>query len=526
MEEKYLYRGATMIPRFVQQKRSRIISGRNDCRLCACELSHMWCLVLVIVSLWLWSLVLLLSLHGQSSAARFVDLRTTLQWPSAPSNDIPDLLDAVLVASLDDAEVFVEHALPSIVANVKGLRFIFVVCQPEMCTHLEERRKHNHKTSSLTVEAVLDRVLIVPEDEPGLFPFSLEDLVQVRQEFGIEQNPNDKNRDKWTLQQLLKLYAPVVLATTSVMHPNRPSILPTVLIADADTVWAKPVSFVRKNTKDGAPQTWHSIASIQSGAFRNDARFGEDHLAGIFGLEADISESCVSTNVSTPLIDGGRLSDALTAITHHAVFQRHVIFALLEDIAMSCGPCRRPRKKSRGGCKPWSRLAAATPFLSEFELYIAYASSHFPETVALRALPYVNMGFQGLVPPGSDNDPSNYHYPVHLQPTPSYLTLHDDYAANVLCCVNTVDVGEPRQCNPCSNDNEGTIPVEIVLLAVQRLNMCQRVVYPVDSTIYQYIQHLPSSSSPSEAHARISEFVSCVRDGRFPEDDLKKGVED
>ena len=441
----------------------------------------------------------------------------TTNVPKKYPREIELGLDVVVVAALDDAAVFVHHALPSLVLQVHDLRFIYVVCQASMCDHLESLKSDVNTEDNII--AALHRVHVVQEDEPGLFPFTLNDVALVREEAGIKQASGDlKDRNKWTYQQLLKLYSPIVLST---LGGKRPSILRTTLIVDADTVWLKPVSFLRMETRGQMPQTWYSVASVNTGAFRTDALYGEDHVAGLFGKGAlekpgktqNSSLNCVRATVSTPLLDGGRLGDALTAITHHSAFQRHVVIALFDGISVSCGVCLRPQ--ASGGCEPWSRLATVTPFLSEYELYLAFAASRFPETVALRALPYVNMGLLRLVPPGSSSKPSSYRVPLKLEPSPAYVTLHDDYDERAICCVNTADDKKIPDCMPCGA-SDGPIAKESLLSAVQRLNMCQGLIFSTapKSPLYRPAEH--TNATRALAWRRIGNFVSCVRDAELP----------
>ncbi|KAG1677918.1 hypothetical protein FOA52_001336 [Chlamydomonas sp. UWO 241] len=536
-------------------------------------------------------------------------------------------LDVVIVASIDDAPVFVGHALPSLATMVEGLRNIYAVCTREMCKHLEQIQQNVESagsTASPQLREALRRMHVVPEDVPGLFPFTLADVRSVRREAGFPVPPEgDKDWDAWIFQQLLKLYSPIALArvpnddaggagvdTQGASEPTQPwpPALPNLLMADSDTVWVKPMSFLRapdsgsgsggsssggggggsggggsggptapsSNSAAPMPQCWYSVASVSSGAFSGDAENGVEHIRNLPPLSVAVAgghatAACVNVSLVPLPIQSrrGRLGDAFTAITHHSVFQHDVIVALLQGLEGACA--------SGGGAgtgsSAWQQLAAVHPFLSEYELYLSFANQFFPERVALRSLPYANCGMPVVVPSGLVNPewPRDYTH-IHVTPQPVYITMHDNFPSNAICCVNTAgecapegaklytcsapqdsngtgggEYGTEAECaaagccfrdaappgercvqTACSTCGAGSSnvrhlrPAEVVA-AVQRLHMCQRAVFPATPGAEE-LRHTGGAlgsqgaggTAAAAARTRIAGFASCVHNGTLP----------
>jgi hypothetical protein len=180
----------------------------------------------------------------------------------------------------------------------------------------------------------------------------------------INQAMNCKSNCGWYLQQLLKLYAGRTI----------PGIR-DYMVVDADLVWfGKNVNMVAaRDSKSGAP-----TAYFYNTAGQNRAPYFE-HIARLTGGEVV------------------RVDRAVSGITHHMVFKRDVLEALLKL-------CER---HAPNGGPFWSAvLQAVDPKLensvSEYELYLNYALKFHPFTVQLRHLTFANGPKPGVVYNGGD----------------------------------------------------------------------------------------------------------------------------
>ena len=70
-------------------------------------------------------------------------------------------IDAVVVASISDKEVFLKYALESYFRSILGLRYIYIICNNPLCMVLKKRKRSRQK------QKFWNRVFIVPEDEEG-----------------------------------------------------------------------------------------------------------------------------------------------------------------------------------------------------------------------------------------------------------------------------------------------------------------------------------------------------------------------
>jgi hypothetical protein len=117
------------------------------------------------------------------------------------------MFDIVISLGLNDLELF-SYQLKSLEANIIGYNNIYIITNEEIGNQLKE---NNCK--------------IINEN---IFPFSLKTIENI---YGVS------SRNKWYLQQLLKLYAGFVI----------PGIMDRYLIIDADTFFFNPVSFIDDN---------------------------------------------------------------------------------------------------------------------------------------------------------------------------------------------------------------------------------------------------------------------------------------
>ena len=175
-----------------------------------------------------------------------------------------------------------------------------------------------------------------------IFPFSKHD---VSQRLGGETK-----RAGWYLQQLLKLYAPLVI----------PGIGPRVLVVDADTVFINPVSFVDRDYPE------HMLFNV--GTEHHQPYF--DHMAR---LELD-----------PPL---KRFHPQWSGICHHMLLRREIVRQLVSAV-----------ERKHNGMPFWEVfLKQVDPVhvkasgASEFEIYFNFCIANHPASTKIRHLKWRNV---------------------------------------------------------------------------------------------------------------------------------------
>lgn len=191
--------------------------------------------------------------------------------------------------------------------------------------------------------------------DEGLYPFSFRDIARALAKDDpilTEQFTQTGSRTGWYFQQLLKLYAPLVI----------PGISSNVLILDSDVMFLNPVSFLNP----------------QNGALYNP---GWEHHTPYF----------VHANRLLPGFHQF-FSERYSGISHHMVFQKPVIEALLAEVEQRHNApfwdifCRlvEPQEISQSGA-------------SEYEIYFNYVFEHSTQ-VSLRFLKWKNIERMSEVP--------------------------------------------------------------------------------------------------------------------------------
>eukprot|EP00930_Biecheleria_cincta_P056699 TRINITY_DN42774_c0_g1_i1.p1 TRINITY_DN42774_c0_g1~~TRINITY_DN42774_c0_g1_i1.p1 ORF type:complete len:434 (+),score=64.70 TRINITY_DN42774_c0_g1_i1:57-1358(+) len=344
---------------------------------------------------------------------------------------VSSTIDVVVVAHHDDAPILLKYALPSIFHSINGLRYVFIVGTPQLIKLVQDIK------TEADPGFPTGRVFVVSQE---MYPFNLEQVKAARLRAGLKNDARDqKDRHAWTYQQLLKLYSHTVLAMGS---GERPALSSNALIADADVVWLRPTSFIYQVGSAGQDICWYSVASKDSGAFEGDALYGDDDIQTLLG----------AARLHEALPDQGRKS--FTGVTHHSVFQADVVRALLDEIA------------TENSIPAWEALADTKPFLSEYDLYLSWAASKFPERVALRSLPYINSGLAEL------------HHIVSGTSVLAYAAFHDDYPAQGHCCVNVISNDFADESGHACGGCETKLNLKDQSRATERLRHCQLSVYP------------------------------------------------
>lgn len=186
-----------------------------------------------------------------------------------------------------------------------------------------------------------------------LFPFSIQDVawaIGKETKEGVEDFFRDHNRGPgWYLQQLLKLYAPLVI----------PNISSNVLIVDADVVFLRPVSFLNES-------------------------FG-----GLFCV-SQIEPKSLYIQHAKRLVPGyKRIYPEYYSVCHHMLFQKPI----LEDLFYTVEQHHQESFwKSFCHCVEYNRKKGA----SEYEIYYNFALRH-TDQVAIRKLKWINSGNMSLI---------------------------------------------------------------------------------------------------------------------------------
>jgi hypothetical protein len=130
------------------------------------------------------------------------------------------------------------------------------------------------------------------------------------------------------------------------------------------------------------------------------------------------------------------------------MFDGRILQEMFEDI------------EKRHGKAAWMRLSRLkTTFLTEWELYMAYVMKYHREVVAFRPLPYVNWGRLDSV----------LLRIVSEQKDVYYLTKHDNWQEENICCVNSnwTD-SHPVGCPCCARRTCGRIKIDCNTIGLEK----------------------------------------------------------
>lgn len=241
-------------------------------------------------------------------------------------------IDVVIPCHAKDIPIL-DLCIEGIKANGEGVRNVYVISK----------------------ERYTDRAAWVDE---ALFPFTLLDVTSliVHNNWLAEKLLKlDANKAGWVYQQLLKLYAPLVL----------PDLSPNILIVDADTVFLNPVTFL---SPEGIPQ-YEAGGDIHV----NYIRFMHKFLPG--SLPANLQ----------------------SGMCHHMLFQRPVVEDLISLIE---NYHQMPFWKAFCTCTDLLRLHLP----SEYEIYFYFISTRPHE---LREIKWDNISDPDDIP---KYQKSGYHF--------------------------------------------------------------------------------------------------------------------
>ncbi len=249
---------------------------------------------------WLWSfLVFLLGASSELLASS-----TSVSWERVHYTLSPEPIDVVIPAVDKDLETL-EYCIEGIRKNGENIRRIIVVSPTRLTNKAEWFDEKN-------------------------YPFHFSSIAQ-EMAHGNQKEADAilqrKYKMGWVLQQLLKLYAPLVI----------PNISSNVLVLDSDAVFLNPVRFV-----DSSGQ----------GIFHPGSEFHPPYFSHMERLLPGLR----------------RVYSNYSGISHHMLLQRAVIQDLFQMIESSHG-----MDAWKAICRCVNREEAYAPWLSEYEIYFNFA---------------------------------------------------------------------------------------------------------------------------------------------------------
>jgi FkbM family methyltransferase len=240
------------------------------------------------------------------------------------NNDNLNLFDIVIPVGPHDKSILSKQ-IEFTKKNIIGYRNIYLICYDptiiiEGCITIDEK----------------------------IFPFSI-DTVSKFQGSGIHKlvdcgilDGYEFCRHGWYLQQLLKLYALIII----------PGILERCLIIDCDTFFLKPTTFIR-----------------------NDKclyNYGNEYCKLYYEHMLKMDEDLIHVNKS------------FTTVTHHMMFEKKFINDLINKI------------EKKHNDEFYNIFLSSVPFMeltgsSEYEIYFNYVIKNHPDKIELRKLRYQNV---------------------------------------------------------------------------------------------------------------------------------------
>lgn len=249
----------------------------------------------------------------------FYSLFNTNLFKVIPNQKIKEMFDIVIPVDKKDLDIL-EKQLYYVRLNVINYRRIYLITNADFDLF---------KNMSFTNDCIL-----IPE---FIFPFTIKTIENIR---GI----NDRNG--WYLQQLLKLYAGLVI----------PEILERYLIIDADTFFFKPITFIEN---DKCLYNYEEVPILD--CYYNCL------------LELDISFQKNKLQIS--------------GITHHMLFETSIIKEIFTKI------------EKNNFNKPFylvildliNKIPNNFAGFSEYELYFNYIYNNHKNKIILRKLNFCNV---------------------------------------------------------------------------------------------------------------------------------------
>ena len=188
-----------------------------------------------------------------------------------------------------------------------------------------------------------DNVIKINEN---IFPFSMNDISKFH---------GTRTRNGWYLQQLIKLYASLVI----------PNILPRYLVIDADTFFLNPTTFIKDN--------------------KCLYNFGNEYRMPYFEHMKKLNSKLE------------KVYESYSGICHHMMFEQKYILELFNFVEFYHIIHQDYSDKKYENYKFWelfllySREHCEGSGASEYEIYFNYMSKYHPNEIEIRGLSWNNV---------------------------------------------------------------------------------------------------------------------------------------
>ena len=272
--------------------------------------------------------------------------------------------DIVIPVGPND-EAVIQNQIIYTKKNIIGYRYIYLICCNSIYTKFFKKE--------LQIELQIEDCIIIPED---IFPFNIQTVANYH---------GKSERNGWYLQQLLKLYAGIIISNISNISniPNIPNILDKYLVIDSDTFFLKPTTFVSENANK-------EIKCLYN--------YGTEYHLPYFNHMKKLNDTFV------------KQIDDKSGICHHMIFETKYIkeiFKLVEhnDIKLA--------EHNDTFYNIFLKLVDVNENsgASEYELYFNYMILNHPDKIQLRELNWINSNILDLT---SNYDYISYHWYMRL----------------------------------------------------------------------------------------------------------------
>lgn len=177
-------------------------------------------------------------------------------------------------------------------------------------------------------------------------------------------------KNGWFLQQILKLYAGIVLE------------LDDYVLLDSDVIWFQPIHFLNHTNTNHPELSTYNYAS--SGQYHQPYFASLKKIGGVdmFDFTGSVFRSGIVHHMVIVKAVLHKLKEESEALHHGNPFWK----VLLNESAAEM-TCRAPREQ----------ICGAGSTLSEYELYFNYARNKYPQTLNFRPLLWANGPMPGLL---------------------------------------------------------------------------------------------------------------------------------
>jgi len=221
-----------------------------------------------------------------------------------------NLFDIVIPIGPNDKNIINEQ-IQYTKANIIGYRNIYLICFDK--------------------SLIIDGCITIPET---IFPFSINTISQIH---------GKNNRNGWYLQQLLKLYAGIII----------PNILVKYLVIDSDTFFLKPTTFIKNNKC----------------LYNYGSEYWKPYFKHMIKLDSTLE----------------RQIEDKSGICHHMIFETKYILEIINKIESTHND-----SFYNVFLKNVSSDMIISSGASEYEIYFNYMLANHPNEIEIRSLKWEN----------------------------------------------------------------------------------------------------------------------------------------